>query len=43
MWVGQVMLMVTNKGKRVDLEDMVKSPRGGTDKAKMHDSPLKKN
>ena len=29
MWVGQLMLMATNQGKRVDLEDMVKSPKGG--------------
>jgi len=33
-------MMVTNQGKRVDLEDMVKSPKGGNTKMSI-DSPLK--
>ena len=40
MWVGQLMLQITNQGKRVDLEDMVKSPKGGNSKIP-GDSPLK--
>ena len=32
--------MVTNQGKRVDLEDMVKSPKGGNAKMPAN-SPLK--
>ena len=41
MWVGQLMLQITNQGKRVDLEDMVKSPKGG--RGIPSDSPLKKS
>ena len=42
MWVGQLMIQITNQGKRVDLEDMVKSPKGGDGKLP-GDSPLKKS
>ena len=41
MWVGQLLLQITNQGKRVDLEDMVKSPKGASGKIP-DDSPLKK-
>jgi len=41
MWVGQLLLQITNQGKRVDLEDMVKSPKGVSGKIP-DDSPLKK-
>ena len=40
LWVGNLQMMVTNQGKRVDLEDMVKSPKGGNTKMSI-DSPLK--
>ena len=40
MWVGQLMLQITNQGKRVDLEDMVKSPKGNNSRLP-GDSPLK--
>ena len=40
LWVGQLKLHITNQGKRVDLEDMVKSPKGAG--AIPGDSPLKK-
>lgn len=42
MWVGQILLQITNSGKRVDLEDMVRSPKGGNGKLPA-ESPLKKN
>ena len=41
MWVGQILLQITNQGKRVDLEDLVKSPRA-TDDKNQSQSPLKK-
>ena len=41
MWVGQLKLLITNSGKRVDLEDMVKSPKA-TGKIPA-ESPLKQN
>ena len=43
MWVGQLMLQITNQGKRVDLEDMVRSPKGGANAKLPTDSPLKKS
>lgn len=36
------MIQITNQGKRVDLEDMVKSPRAGNGKMP-NDSPVKKS
>ena len=41
MWVGQLMLQITNQGKRVDLEDMVRSPKGANSKLPSSGSPLK--
>ena len=41
MWVGQLLLQITNSGKRVDLEDMIRSPKAGAGKIPA-DSPLKK-
>ena len=41
MWVGQLKILIQNEGKRVDLEDMIKSPKAaGKIPA---DSPLKQN
>ena len=37
------MLQITNQGKRVDLEDMVRSPKGGANAKLPADSPLKKS
>ena len=41
MWVGQLMLQITNQGKRVDLEDMVRSPKGSGGAKLPTGSPLK--